>query len=112
MIYYVVVLINSLPNKNGVSKKYSPREIVTRRKMEFKNHCICEFGEYVKSRGDYVVTRNMTPRTHEAISLGTSGNLQVIHKVFCIKTGLVLNRHLNKVVPMPYLVIKKMNQCG
>ena len=67
--------INPLTNKNGISKKYSPREIVTRREMDFKKHCICGFGEYFKSRGYYVVTNNITPSTHESISLGPSGNL-------------------------------------
>ena len=69
--------------------------------MDFKKHCLCEFGEYVESRGDYVVKNYMTPRTHEAIALGPSGNLQVTQKVFCLKTWLVLKRRVNTLVPMP-----------
>ena len=80
--------------------------------MDFKKHCLREFGKYVKSRGDFVVTNNMTPRKYEAIALVTSGNLQETHKVFCLETGLVLNQRVNTVVPMPYLVINKMNQWG
>ena len=80
--------------------------------MDFKKHLQCELGEYAESRGDYAVTNGMTPRTHEAIALVTSGNLQETHKVFCLETGLVLNQRVNTVVPMPYLVINKMNQWG
>ena len=50
--------------------------------MDFKKHCICEFGKYLESRGYYVLANYMTPRTHEEIALGTSDNLHGIHKVF------------------------------
>ena len=48
--------------------------------MDFKKHCIYEFGEYVKFKGDSVMTNNMTPRTHEEIALGPVLNLQGTHK--------------------------------
>ena len=80
--------------------------------MDFKKHCLCEFGEYVESRGDYVVANDMTPGTHEKIALGPSGNLQGTHKVFCLETGIVLKRRVNTVVPMPDRVIEKINQWG
>ena len=54
----------------------------------------------------------MTPRTHEEIDLGPSGNLQRTLKLFFLKTGLVLKRHVNTVVPIPYRVINKMNRWG
>ena len=69
MIYYAVMWIKTLPNKNGISKKYSPNEIVNQREMDFKKNCQCEFGKYVEYRSDCVVTNDMKPRTHEVISL-------------------------------------------
>ena len=78
--------------------------------MDFKKHCICEFGKYVKPRDDYVVTNNMTPWTREAIYMGPSVNLQLAHKVLCLETGIMLNQRVNKVVPIPYWVIKKINK--
>ena len=80
--------------------------------MDFKKHCLCEFGKYVESRDGYVMTNNMTPSTHEEIALGPSGNLQGEHKVFFLETGIVLKRRVNMVAPMPYQVTKKMNQWG
>ena len=67
--------------------------------MDFKKHCLYESGEYVESRGDYVATKYMAPRTHKEISLGPSINLQVTHKAFCLETGLVLKQRVNTVVP-------------
>ena len=102
--------INSLPNKNDISQEYSTSEIATQCKMDFRKHCQCEFIIYLKSRGDYVVTKNMTQRTHKAITLGPSGNLQGTHKLICFKTGLLLKWRINTAVPMPYRVINKMTQ--
>ena len=80
--------------------------------MDFKKHCICEFGKYVESWGNYVVKNDMTPRTHEAIAQGTSGIPQGTNILFCLETGIVLKRRINTVVPMLYRVIKKTNQWG
>ena len=54
----------------------------------------------------------MTPRTHEEISLGPSGNLQGIHEVFWLEKGIVLKQRVNTVVPMHDQVTKKMNHWG
>ena len=75
--------------------------------MDLKKNCQCEFGENVESRDDYVVTNDMKRRTHESIAIGPSGNLQDTHKVFYLKTGLVLKRRVNTFVSMPDQVIKK-----
>ena len=80
--------------------------------MVFKKDFLCEFGKYVKSRGDYEVTNDVTPRTHEAISLGRFINLQGTYKVLYIEKVLVLKRCVNTVAPMPDQVIKKTNQWG
>ena len=59
-----------------------------------------------------MVTNDMTPRTHEAISMVLSSKLQGTQKLFRFRTGIVLKRRVNMVVPMPDRVIKKMNQWG
>ena len=70
--------------------------------MDLKKHCQREFGEYVESRGEYVMTNDMKLRKREAIALGPSSNLQETHKVLCLETGLVLKLRVNTVVSMPY----------
>jgi hypothetical protein len=37
LIYYVVLWLNSFPSKSGISETLSPREIVLRHKLDFKN---------------------------------------------------------------------------
>ena len=56
-----------------------------------------------------MVTNYMTPRTHEAISMGTSGNLQGTHNILYLETGLVLKQQVNTVLIMLDQVIKKIN---
>ena len=108
MICCVVIWIKPPPNKNGISQKYTTRDIITQCKMDSKKDFLCEFGKYVESRGDYVMTKDMTPSRYESISLGPSYDLQGKIKVFCLITGLVLKLHINTVVPMSDQVIKKI----
>ena len=54
----------------------------------------------------------MTPRTHEAIALGPTGNLQGSVKFYCIHTGRVLKRRSLTPMPMPDHVIRQVNAIG
>ena len=47
LIYHVVLWLNAFPLKNsGVSANLSPRELVIRHKLDFKQHCRAKFGSY------------------------------------------------------------------
>jgi hypothetical protein len=54
----------------------------------------------------------MVPRTHEAIALGPTGNLQGSVKFYCLKTGQVLKRWEFTPLPMPDQIIKQVNAFG
>ncbi len=54
----------------GISEKYSPREIVTKRVLDFEKHCKGQFGEYCEAHADPDVTNGMQSRTYPAIYLG------------------------------------------
>ena len=54
----------------------------------------------------------MVPRTHEAIALGPTGNLQGSVKFYCINTGQVLKRRSFTPMPMPDSVIQRVNKIG
>ena len=47
LIYNITVLVNAVPDPLGVSERYSPREIVTQRKFDFKRDYRVQFGAYV-----------------------------------------------------------------
>ena len=80
--------------------------------MDYKKHCKALFGSYVEAHDDHEITNDMTLRTHEAIALGPSGNIQGTQKVFCLKTGCILKRRKIIPFPMPERVIKKVNDWG
>ncbi len=52
----------------------------------------------------------MQPRTHEAIALGPSGNLQGTVKFLSLDTGLVIRRRSFDVMPLTEIVKKRWNR--
>ena len=59
LVYFAVFWINSPPATNGISEVFPPREIVTRRVVDFKLHCRANFGQYVMAHEDPDVTNDM-----------------------------------------------------
>ena len=90
--------VNSLPSGKCIYHKYSPREIVTGQHLDFKKHFRVVYGLYVEDHDDPNRTNNMSPRTHECISLVPTRNIQVTQKVFCMNSGGVLK--IRNIVPM------------
>ena len=41
--------LNWFPEKNGISKYYSPRTIIEGRPLDYKKDCAHEFGTYVQA---------------------------------------------------------------
>jgi hypothetical protein len=46
LMHICVMWMNLYPVKSGVSKKWSPRELVSRHKLDAKLHCKAPFGSY------------------------------------------------------------------
>ena len=80
-------MVNAVPAAEGISQVFSPREIVTQRKFDFKKDCEALFGSYVEASTDAIVTNDMKSRTHSCISLRPSGNWQGSTKCFDLSTG-------------------------
>jgi hypothetical protein len=112
LIYFAVLWLNSLPAAAGVSDKYSPREIVLGRKLDFEKHCKTPFGSYVKAHNDPTITNTMHPLTFPGIFLSLTGNRQGTHKVFDINTGVVKKPHTITPLPMPDRVIAIIEDWG
>ncbi len=79
--------MNSFPVKLGVSEKYSPRELVSRHKLNAKLHCKTPFGAYCEVHTDPDITNNMEPRTRWGICLGSTGNFQGGYIFIFLTTG-------------------------
>jgi hypothetical protein len=58
-MHFCVMWMNSFPVKSGVSKKWSPRELVSRHKLDVKLHCRAPFGSYCKVNVDPDITNTM-----------------------------------------------------
>ena len=69
LVYFVVMWMNAFSEKNGCSKKYSPRSIVIRSDLDWNKHCRVLFGSYYEVHDEPDPTNTMKPRTHEAIAV-------------------------------------------
>ena len=67
-------------------------------------------GTYCEVNDEPVPTNTMISRTHKAIALGPTGNLQGSVKFYCIHTGRVLKRRLFTPMPMLDSVIQRVNK--
>ena len=67
--------INFPPATNGIIQVFSPREIVTKRVVDYKLRYRDNFGQYVLAHVDLDVTNKMEGRTFARMYLGPTGNL-------------------------------------
>ena len=111
-VYFMVLWMNAFPVKSGVSDKISPQELLLRWRLNYKKHCRVEPGTYCEVHNEPTPTNTMTPRMHEAIVLGPTGNLQGSVKIYCIHTGRVLKRCSFTPMLMPVHVIRQVNAIG
>ncbi len=79
-----------------------------RLKADFKKHYRVLFGSYCKVHDEPDPSNTMEPRTHEAIALGPSGNLQGTVNFFSLDTGLVIGRWEFMCIPMPPSIVQKV----
>ena len=111
-VYFVVIMLNTVPDASGISEKYSPDEIVISRKLDMKKDCWARFGAYVEASKDADIINTMAERTHSCLTLGPSGNLQGSVKCFDLLTGRVVVCQTNKVLLMPDSIPKLINRWG
>jgi hypothetical protein len=111
-VYFMVLWLNAFPVKNGISAVYSPPELLVRWQMDYSKHCRVLTGAYCEVHDEPSPLNTMTPRTHKAIAMGPTGNLQGTVKFFCLTTGCILKQHSFTPYPMPDRVIKRVNAIG
>jgi hypothetical protein len=96
--------------KSGISKKWSPRELVSRHKLDAKLHCRAPFGSYCEVHVDPVITNTMEPRTKWAICMEPMGNLQGSYKFLSLATGKKVTRRKFMEMPVTEAVIKPVKE--
>jgi hypothetical protein len=110
--YLVVLWINAFPVRTGISQTFLPQELLVQWHLDYKKHCHVLPGTYCKVCNKPVPTNTMAWRTHEAIALEPTGNLQGSVKFYCINTGCMLKRRSFTPMTMPDQDIKRMNAIG
>eukprot|EP00956_Cyclotella_meneghiniana_P039836 scaffold180856_cov40-Cyclotella_meneghiniana.AAC.1 len=112
LVYFVVMWINAFVADNGVSSVYSPKEIVTGLKFDFKLHCKARFGAYVEASEDAEITNTIKDRTQPCIVLGPTGNIQGGVNCYNLVTKRVVERRTITPLPMPDRVIRRVIKLG
>jgi hypothetical protein len=107
LIHYATFWLNSFPPNDGISKKDSPRTIVTGLRIDYTKHCKLEFGSYVQTHEEH--DNSMSTRTTGALALRPTGNNQGGYYFFSLTTGRVLNRNNWTSIPMPGEVVDRVN---
>ena len=85
MTIEIVHLVATFPMTSGISRVWSPCEIVGRHKLNVTKHCKIPFGAYCVVHDEPNMTNSMEPRTHEKRSFGPMGNMQKPYLFFCSK---------------------------
>jgi hypothetical protein len=85
--------LNNFSPSTGISTRWSPRKLILRHKLDYKNHCRALFGSYCETYEDHEIGRNTTrSRGMPAICLGPTGNIQGTYQFFSLATGQIIKR--------------------
>ena len=109
LLHQVVMWLNNFPAANGISDRFSPREILQHNKLDVKCHCLAPFGSYCKVHEDNTPTNSMKSHGLPAICLGPTGNIQGTYSFLNLSTGLVIKRRRFVELPAPDSVIQRVN---
>jgi hypothetical protein len=105
LMHFCVMWMNSFPVKSGISKKWSPRELISRHKLDAKLHCKAPFGAYCEVHTDPDITNTMEPRTK-----WPTGNMQGSYKFMSLSTGKKIVRHKFTEMPITESVIRQVDK--
>ena len=96
MIKYLAMKVTSdlnlFPVEGGVSDYYSPNVILSRRNLDYRQHCRYEFGSYVQESQVNNPQNNNRPRTIDGIYLRPTKTIQGGHEIMDLATNQVLTR--------------------
>ncbi len=111
-IYFMVLWLNAFPVKNGISAVHLPRELLVCWRLDYNKHCQVLPGTYCKVHNKPLLSNTMMLRTHEAVAVGPTGNLQESAKFYSLDTGWIIKRRLITPLPMLDQVIEHVNAIG
>ena len=92
--------LNLFPAKDGVSKHYSPKMILTNESLDYDKHFQVAFGQYVQVNHESNQKNSNIARTLDAIYLRPNNNIQSGHEVMDLSTGRVITKLVVNPIPM------------
>ena len=101
--------LNYFPSKNGVSDKYSPREIMHKVKLDYKRHCAIPMFAYVQAHEEPQITNTIAQRAMDALYIRPTNSMQGGHEVLNLATNEVVTRRKVTPVPMTQTIINVVN---
>ena len=105
-------MLNQFPTKNRISKKFSPKTILSGESLDYKKHLQIQFGQYFQIHENHTPRISEKERTLDEIPLGPSGNKQGGYYFMSLKNGSKVHRFSWDEVSMPDSVIKQVNTLG
>ena len=102
LVYLVMEVtrrLNFFPPRGGVSQYYSPREIVTGQRLDYKRQCSIPLLSYVVAHDEPQPSNTQAARALDCLYLRPAGDsTQGGHECWHIATGRIVNRrHVTKI---------------
>jgi hypothetical protein len=101
--------LNFFPNKNGVSKYFSPRMIMHQENLDYARHCKYQIGEYLQAHDEPNHTNTNAPRSLDCIYLRPMDNAQGGHELLHLQTNCVVKRRNLTKIPITPSIIKQVH---
>ena len=105
-------MLTYFPTKAGISNTLSPRAILTGESLDYSKHLSLQLGQYCQVHEEDTPRNGQAARTKGAICMGTCGNQQGGYKFLSLRSGKKITRRAWDVIPMPDLVIARVNALG
>jgi hypothetical protein len=110
LVKNAVFWINAVPTNDGITRRFSPRYIMTGQHVLASKHAVIPFGAYVQTHEQH--TNDLGQRTLSCICLGPTGNVQGGHWFMSLTSGEKLIRYRWTELPMPREAITRINHIG
>jgi hypothetical protein len=111
-VYFMIPWMNAFLVKSRILPTILPPKLLMWWRLDYRKHCCVPLETYCEVHNEPTPTNRMALRTHEAIALGSTGNLQGSVKIYFINMGRVLKRCSFTPMPMSDRVIRRVNPIG
>ena len=102
--------LNFFPPADGISKYYSPREILSHQRLDYAKHCSIPQFSYVEADEDTKPKNSQKARTLACIYLRPAYSLQGGHVLYHLATKSVIKRPKCRVIPVTNPVIEAVER--